>query len=122
LGGRGRRISEFEASLVYRVSSRTAGEIQRNAVSKKKKKKKTKNKNKKEKRKRKKILAIDKDGLYFYTRALGWMSVTPYAEITLSTRSRNNDLFILTCFLFSLAFCPESVRRQSVGQQAVSGY
>jgi hypothetical protein len=24
LGGRGRRISEFEASLVYRVSSRTA--------------------------------------------------------------------------------------------------
>jgi hypothetical protein len=32
LGGRGRRISEFEASLVYRVSSRTA---QRNPVSKK---------------------------------------------------------------------------------------
>jgi hypothetical protein len=28
LGGRGRRISEFEASLVYKVSSRTARAIQ----------------------------------------------------------------------------------------------
>ena len=35
LGGRGRRVSEFEASLVYRVSSRTATAIQRNPVSKK---------------------------------------------------------------------------------------
>jgi hypothetical protein len=34
LGGRGKRISEFEASLVYRVSSRTARAIQRNLVSK----------------------------------------------------------------------------------------
>jgi hypothetical protein len=34
-GGRGRRISEFEASLVYRVSSRTARAIQRNPISKK---------------------------------------------------------------------------------------
>jgi hypothetical protein len=34
LGGRGRWISEFEASLVYRVSSRTARAIQRNPVSK----------------------------------------------------------------------------------------
>jgi hypothetical protein len=38
LGGRGRRISEFEASLVYIVSSRIARAIQRNPVSKKKKK------------------------------------------------------------------------------------
>ena len=37
LGGRGSRISEFEASLVYRVSSRA---IQRNPVSKKPKSKK----------------------------------------------------------------------------------
>jgi hypothetical protein len=37
LGGRGRRISEFEASLVYKGSSRTARDIQRNPVSKKKK-------------------------------------------------------------------------------------
>jgi hypothetical protein len=38
LGGRGRRISEFEASLVYKVSSRTARAIQRNPVSKNKNK------------------------------------------------------------------------------------
>jgi hypothetical protein len=39
-GGRGRWISEFEASLVYKVSSRTARAIQRNPVSKNQKKKK----------------------------------------------------------------------------------
>ena len=32
LGGRGRRISEFKDSLVYRVSSRTARTTQRNPV------------------------------------------------------------------------------------------
>jgi hypothetical protein len=36
LGGRGRQISEFEASLVYRVSSRTVRTTQRNPVSKEK--------------------------------------------------------------------------------------
>jgi hypothetical protein len=36
LEGRGRWISEFEASLVYRVSSRTTRATQRNPVSKKK--------------------------------------------------------------------------------------
>jgi hypothetical protein len=36
LGGRDRRISEFKASLVYRVSSRTARATQRNPVSKQK--------------------------------------------------------------------------------------
>jgi hypothetical protein len=35
LGGRGRQISELEASLVYRVSSRTTRATQRNPVSKK---------------------------------------------------------------------------------------
>jgi hypothetical protein len=44
LGGRGRWISEFKASLVYKVSSRTASAIQRNPVSKKEKKKKKKKK------------------------------------------------------------------------------
>ena len=34
LGRQRRRISEFEASLVYRVSSRTARATQRNPVSK----------------------------------------------------------------------------------------
>jgi hypothetical protein len=50
LGGRARQISEFEASLVYRVSSRTARATQRNPVSKKQKTKKIKiNKNKQKK-------------------------------------------------------------------------
>jgi hypothetical protein len=44
LGGRGRWISEFKASLVYKVSSRTARATQRNPVSKKKKEKKGKKK------------------------------------------------------------------------------
>jgi hypothetical protein len=52
LGGRGRQISEFEACLVYKVSSRTARAIQRNPVSKKQKRKKKKRKRQK-KRKRK---------------------------------------------------------------------
>jgi hypothetical protein len=47
LGGRGRWISEFEASLVYRVSSRTARATRKNPVSKNQKKK-FKNKNKKQ--------------------------------------------------------------------------
>jgi hypothetical protein len=42
LGGRGRRISEFEASLVYKVSSRTARAVQRNPVSKSQKEKRRK--------------------------------------------------------------------------------
>jgi hypothetical protein len=49
LGGGGRRISEFEACLVYRVSSRTARAIQRNPVLKNQKKKKKKEKKKKRK-------------------------------------------------------------------------
>jgi hypothetical protein len=54
-----RWISEFEASLVYKVSSRTARTIQRNSISKKKKKRKKKKillKKKKEEKKRKKFL------------------------------------------------------------------
>jgi hypothetical protein len=52
LGGRGKQISEFEASLVYKVSSRTARAIQRNPFSEKQNKTKqnktkTKTKNRK---------------------------------------------------------------------------
>jgi hypothetical protein len=43
-GGRGRQISEFEVSLAYRVSSRTARATQRNPVSKNKKTKQNKTK------------------------------------------------------------------------------
>jgi hypothetical protein len=46
LEGRGRWISEFEESLVYRVSSRTARATQRNPVSKKQKTKNKKQTNK----------------------------------------------------------------------------
>ena len=49
LGSRGRRISEFETSLVYRVSSRKDRATQRNPVSEKTKQKtKTKTKNRKQ--------------------------------------------------------------------------
>jgi hypothetical protein len=52
MGGRGRQISEFKASLVYRVSSMTARAIQRNLVLKNQKPKKEK-KEKKRKKERK---------------------------------------------------------------------
>jgi hypothetical protein len=55
LGGRGRQISRFKASLVYRVSSRTARAIQRNPVSKKtNKQNKQTNKNRKKPKPKKK--------------------------------------------------------------------
>jgi hypothetical protein len=63
-GGRGRRISEFEASLVYRVSSRAVRAKQRNPVMEKKTKqqqknpKKTKNKTKKQKNPKEKQTAF----------------------------------------------------------------
>jgi hypothetical protein len=52
LGGRGRRISEFEANLVYRVSSRTARAIQRDPVSEKKEKRKKRKEKKRREEKR----------------------------------------------------------------------
>jgi hypothetical protein len=52
LEGRGRQISEFEASLVYRVSSRKARATQRNPV--------LKNKNKTKQKKEKSPLSLNK--------------------------------------------------------------
>ena len=46
LGGRDRQISEFEASLVYKVSFRSVRAIQRNPVSKNKKQNNNKQTNK----------------------------------------------------------------------------
>jgi hypothetical protein len=46
LAGRGRQISEFEASLVYKVISRTVKATQRNPVSKQTNKQTTNNNNK----------------------------------------------------------------------------
>jgi hypothetical protein len=54
LGGRGRWISEFKASLVYRVSSRKARAIQRNPVSKNQKPNQTKAKQKQKQNNKKK--------------------------------------------------------------------
>jgi hypothetical protein len=51
LRGRGRWISEFKASLVYRVSSRTARATQKDPVSKTKQYKKQGKKERKEERK-----------------------------------------------------------------------
>jgi hypothetical protein len=55
-GGRGRRISGIEASLLYKVNSRTARAIQRNPVLKNKTNKNTK---------RKENVSILKHGLLF---------------------------------------------------------
>jgi hypothetical protein len=60
LGSRGRWISEFKASLVYKVSSRTARVIQRNPISKNHKK--NKNKKTKTKTKTKKTFPISIQG------------------------------------------------------------
>jgi hypothetical protein len=54
LGGRGRRISEFKASLVYKVSSRTAKSTQRNPASKKEKQQQQQQKQNKKKQTNKK--------------------------------------------------------------------
>jgi predicted solute-binding protein len=54
LGGRGRQISEFEASLVFKVSSRTARATEKPCLKKQNKTKQKKPKKKKKKRKKKK--------------------------------------------------------------------
>jgi hypothetical protein len=63
LGGRSRRISEFKASLVYRVSSRKARDVQRNPVSKNKTKQ---NKTKTKKGKKEKKKEIEKKKYYLW--------------------------------------------------------
>jgi hypothetical protein len=52
LEGRGRRVSEFEASLVYKESSRTARATQRNPVSKNKRRRRKRRRRKRRKRRR----------------------------------------------------------------------
>jgi hypothetical protein len=49
LGGRGRQISEFKASLVYKLNSRTIRAIQRNSISNTNKQKEQTNKQKEHK-------------------------------------------------------------------------
>jgi hypothetical protein len=59
LGSRGRWISEFKASPIYRVSSRTARAVQRNPVSEKKRKEKKRKEKKRKEKKRKKEKKLD---------------------------------------------------------------
>jgi hypothetical protein len=85
LGGRDRRISEFEASLVYKVSSRTAKTIQRNPVSKNQKPNKQTNKQKKKtlkKKLKKKKCGTLVPGPYFFASAsfLGRMNFQSMAH------------------------------------------
>jgi hypothetical protein len=67
-GGRGRQISESQASLVYKVSSRTARAIQRNPVLKKQNKtnKQTKTKQNKTKQRTEKQKTIDSNNIKYF--------------------------------------------------------
>jgi hypothetical protein len=69
LGGRGRRISEFEASLVYRVSSRIARATQRNPVLKNQKPK-TKNQKTKNKNHKFNLYILTKEGSFLVKHSL----------------------------------------------------
>jgi hypothetical protein len=86
LGGRDRRISEFEASLVYRVSSRTAKATQRKPYLKNKQTKEREREEREEKRERAALLISDTDedgevrirdkqGLLLPTQLLVWCVV-----------------------------------------------
>jgi hypothetical protein len=84
LGGRGRRISEFEASLVYRVSSRTARATQRNPVSKNKNKKPNQNKTRYTKSKEEKMVnCLEHTGT-----GDNFLNRTPIAQALRSTISK----------------------------------
>jgi hypothetical protein len=85
LGGRGRRISEFEASLVYKVSSRTARAIQRNPVSKNWKKKKRKEKKRKGKKRKEKKRKEKKRKLKRLRRLNPFLPSLPLFWYSLST-------------------------------------
>jgi hypothetical protein len=79
LAGRGRWISEFEASLVYRVSSRTARAIQRNPVSKNQKKRKKKKRKKEKKSREGQRMRLSGSTSYFSVPYLH--AATPYTHI-----------------------------------------
>jgi hypothetical protein len=73
LGGRGRQISEFKASLVYKVSSRISRATQRNPVSKNKtKQNKTKQQ---QQQQRQQKMNDDRLGL-LHTKAAGNVIIT----------------------------------------------
>ena len=89
LGGRGRRISEFEASLVYRVSSRTARAIQKKTLSQKNQTKSNKQSNKQTKE-----IVVNYKGIPTATSTVSFQS----------TVAEGQWLFVWFCFK-ELALC-----------------
>jgi hypothetical protein len=99
--GRGRKISEFEASLIYKVSSRTARTTQRKLVSKKQK----------QKQKQKNTLEIDvPPPCLFEGRALGFMRV--FSKSQMETIYVKTDEFIESPFL-QKGNCPYNSGKKS---------
>ena len=79
MGGRGRRISEFEASLVYTVSSRTARATQRplSQKTKEEKKKKRKKEERKKERERERERVRERESASERSRAWWCMPLIP---------------------------------------------
>jgi hypothetical protein len=72
LGGRGRRISEYEASLVYKVGFRTARAIQKNPVLKNKTKQ---NKTKQNKTKELRTTTCFVLSIFLNEHLLSWLKI-----------------------------------------------
>jgi hypothetical protein len=116
LGGRGRWISEFEASLVYRVSPRTARATQRNPVFKKNKTNKQTNKtipnhpNKQTKQNQANINKISSNPGSSATSCLVEGDLELLVPLHLPSSSRTADRYhtpgFLQKFLFSSLFIP----------------
>jgi regulator of replication initiation timing len=98
LGGRGRQISKFEDSLVYKVSSRIARATERNPVSKKQTNKQTnKQTKKKEKEKEKKKMRNTLQKLFFTEFHKGLTHFTP-------TEPKGGNVFSIANILLSNCF------------------
>jgi hypothetical protein len=121
LGGRCRQISEFEASLVYKMSSRTARAIQRNPVLKKtnkqttttKKQNKKQNKTQKQTNKQTKTKKTLHSQMPFYKKIIS-QAAANYVKISILfafTRDRHmcNSLGWVPqfseCMEFSIVYC-----------------
>jgi hypothetical protein len=85
VGGRGRWISEFEASLVYKVSSRTARSTQRNLVSKNQKRKK--------KKKKKKEIRINVEESIYSVCLSFWSSALLHSEMSYQSETSGDRMF-----------------------------
>jgi hypothetical protein len=93
LGGRGRWTSEFEASPVYKVSSRTARALQRNPVSKKKKRKGVEKRRRKGRKKRKRRRKRRR------MTGRAWHGVHTYNPITQRLEQENHEFKVSLGFL-----------------------